>query len=85
LEEDTDETPYVDMDDIIVALGSEIALAILEGGAMTGWTQRAISLLGAGLSEQRSRPDALMVARPFCPNIQVLSGDYWLNPWVKGD
>jgi hypothetical protein len=85
LDAEDDTTPYLNLDDVIVTLGAEIALAILEGGSMTGWTQRAQILLGQGMAESRSKPDALLVAQPFNSHGSSLQGEYWLNPFIKGD
>lgn len=82
---DLDETPYLYLDDVITTLATEIAEAILTGGAISDWTKRAQMLIGSALMEVRAKPDVLLVAQPFRTGGGVLSGEYWNNPFVKGD
>jgi hypothetical protein len=81
---DTDETPFLNIDDVIVTLASEIALAIMNKGVVSDWTLRAKELLGIVISEVRDRPDQLHIAQPFSTKQTWPSDDYWLNPWYKG-
>jgi hypothetical protein len=84
LANETDETPFINMDDIIVMLGVEIGTAILtKGGGYTDWSKRARELLGIIISETRDRPDRLHIAQPFSISDSRPVSDYWLNPWVK--
>lgn len=80
---ETDMTPYINLDDVVVALASEMTLAILQGGQMTGWDQRAQNLLGVALKEEWSRPDQVLIARPFRAGKTRITGEYWLDPFVK--
>ena len=79
---DDDTSPYDDnLEDVIVALSTDIANSILEGGAQD-WVQRAQALLGTSRHEEVERPDRVWVARPFQPTI-VPYGEYWKDPFVK--
>ena len=83
LSDDSDETPYQDLDDVIVTLAADIALSILEGGVASGWFARTQQLLGIVLREEETRPDIFYVAQPFSAKEKKVLGSYWLNPWVK--
>lgn len=86
LSADTDETPFINIDPVIVSLSTDIAQAILEGvgGGQTGWAQRAQQLLGMALKEDAERPDRTFVAQPFNPSGAGPVGEYWDNPFYKG-
>jgi len=80
---DTDETPYVNKDHVIVALSVDIAYTILDGGS-GNWIQRALQLLGVAASEDRARPDVRPVARSFDASAsRGPTGEYWKNPFIK--
>jgi hypothetical protein len=86
LSNDSDETPYLNLDDIIVTLGTEIAISIISrSGVVNDWTGRAKELLGLAVLENRTRPDVTFVACPFNPKASRLTGEYWLDPFQKGD
>lgn len=76
---------YLNLDDVIVALGAEIALAIHSGSAAQDWVMRAKSLLGMGLTEHTTKPDQIHVARPFRADDGRITDDYWYNPFIKSD
>lgn len=88
---DTDETPFLNLDDVITTLAADIATAILEEGIITdGWVSRAQQLLGSSLREEIVNPDRPIQAKPFDPSRRdwfdgsvVTSGEYWDNPFVK--
>jgi len=82
LSNDSDTTPYSNLDDVICTLATEIATSILEGGAATSWTARASALLGLAISDDMRRPDRFLVARPFSAAGEPV-GKYWLNPWIR--
>lgn len=85
LANDTDESSYDDeLEDVIVALATDIARSILDGGGYTDWTQRAKELLGMGKGEDIERPDRTFVARPFGPS-EMPYGEYWKDPFIKRD
>ena len=81
LTEDSDTTSYSDLDDVIIALGTEIALAVLEG-THADWDARARAYLASAVKDNRSRPDRTWVARPFevAPGV---TGEPWKDPFVK--
>lgn len=83
LVDDTDETPYLYIDDVIVALAAEIATSILSQGATGDWALRAKELLGLKMTEELTKPDVFYIARPFSTRPPVAIGKYWTNPWVK--
>lgn len=75
---DSDETPYTNIDHVIVSLATDIA-----SGAASDWMARAQQLLGIALNEEAARPDRLYVAQPFRPVCIGSVGEYWLSPFVK--
>ncbi len=83
LSSDSDETPYMHIDDVIVALATEIALSTIEEHPQADWIQRAKMLLGEALTEDITRPDEFYVARPFRSKTRGLMGKYWLSPWTR--
>lgn len=83
LSDDTDEPVYSDLDDVIVALATDITGGILEN-AISDWTAKARELLGISIREDLTRPDRTLIARPFRPQQPVL-GEYWKNPFVMKD
>jgi hypothetical protein len=86
LSNETDETPYLHLDDVIITLGTEIARTIInKSGALNDWTGRARELLSASILENRQRPDVTFVARPFRARSSRLSGEYWLDPFTRRD
>lgn len=80
---DADETPYDNLDDVIVTLAADIALSIIEEGVAGSWFQRAQQLLGVVLKEDETRPDIFYVAQPFSAKERKVLGSYWLSPWQK--
>lgn len=87
---DTDETPFLNLDDVISTLAADIATAILEEGIITdGWVSRAQQLLGSSLREEAVNPDRPIQAKPFDPcrgdifDRTGASGEYWNNPFIK--
>ena len=83
LTQDSDETPYCDLDDVIVALATDIARATVEEGGVTNWSQRARLLLGEATAEETVRPDQTFIAQPFNAKAPPPLGQYWLNPFIK--
>lgn len=81
---DANETEFADIDHVIIALATDMALASLEGGS-SDWATRAKQLLGMATGEDVTRPDQFHVAQPFMPTRYPPIGSYWLNPWVKRD
>ena len=84
LSADSDTTPYLYLDDVIITLGADIASSTLEEGGVTSWFERAKQLLGIVLKEDETRPDIFYVAQPFSARERRVLGSYWLNPWQKG-
>lgn len=84
LSNQTDQSSYLNIDDVIVTLASEITIAILNKGALSDWTRRVKELLGLIISEVRDKPDQLHIAQPFSTRQSWPSDEYWLNPWYKG-
>lgn len=83
LSNDSDETPYNNIDHVIVALATDISKAILEGGDTIDWFTRAQKYLGLAISEETTRPDRTQVAQPFNPGSNFPVGEYWYNPFIK--
>lgn len=81
LEKDSDETPYLYLDAVIVSLAVDLALAGLQGGS--NWVSRARDLLGLSITEEKVRPDVFYQAQPFSARVGGFTGEYWKNPWVK--
>ena len=81
LSDDTDQTSYEMLDDVIIALATDMALAALEG-TYTDWTTRAREYLSSSVGETRSRPDHEWVAAPFSTE-RVFTGEPWKDPFVK--
>lgn len=82
MDDDTDETEFANIDHVIIALATDMALASLEGGS-SDWIQTATRLLGISVNEERTRPDQFRVAQPFVSTLYPTRGEYWNNPWVK--
>lgn len=82
MDEDDDETEFANIDHVIIALSTAMALASLEGGT-SDWMAQATKLLGISTKEDDIRPDRTFVAQPFQPLRYPPIGQYWLNPWVK--
>jgi hypothetical protein len=78
-----DEIPFVNIDDVIVELASDMALSKLEGGGMGDWAQRAQQLLGLAVQEETTRPDEVVIAAQFNSKQRQL-GEYWADPFYKG-
>lgn len=86
LANDADTSSYDDvLEDVIVALGTEIAQAILSGGGIGNWTQRAKELLGLAGGEEEDKPDRTWVAQPFTSGDSAPLGEWWKMPFVKRD
>ena len=82
MDEETDETPFANIDHVIIALSTAMALSSLEGGS-SDWMAQATKLLGISTKEDDIRPDRTFVAQPFCSTRYPPLGQYWLNPFVK--
>ena len=82
MDEDTDTTEFANIDHVIIALSTAMALTSLEGGS-SDWMAQATKLLGISTNEDDIRPDRTFVAQPFQPTRYPPLGEYWLNPWVK--
>jgi hypothetical protein len=85
LTNDTDTTPYLRIDHVIVTLSTEIAQSIIAGMSVSSWSGRAKELLGLAINEEDTRPDNFLIAQPFEPTPKGPMGSYWLNPWVITD
>lgn len=83
LSDDSDEIVFSDLDDVLIALGTEMADAILDRVVGVNWTSRAQALLAGAFKEDVSRPDQFRVARPFEPTPIVPYGEYWRRPFVR--
>lgn len=80
----TDQTPYLDIDHVIIALSIDMAAAIIEGSSgSTDWPSRAKQLFGVALSEEDTRPDVTFIAQPFRTEEQRFSGEPWNDAFVK--
>ena len=87
LANDTDETQYENIDDVIIGLATDIAQAILEDVSIPDWAPRARQYLESASIEQESRPDRVFVAQPFNPlgsGAGISNGEYWNDPFYKG-
>lgn len=82
LANETDETPYQNIDPVIVDLATDITMAILSGTSGE-WFTRAKQLLGITLNDDETRPDIWWVAKPFQPSPAGAAGEYWNDPFVK--
>lgn len=82
LVDDDDESSYNDIDDVIIALGYDIAQASLTNIGITDWSKRAATLLSGGIREHSTRPDQRYIANPFRSGRRSV-GEYWTNPMVK--
>ncbi len=82
LSNETDTTPFVNIDPVIVTLAVEMALSSLEGSS-GDWFSRARQLLGLSVKEETARPDQVFVAQPFNPAPSGIVGEYWNNPWIR--
>lgn len=71
-----------DVEDVVVALGADIANAIVDGITGIDWLPRARVLLIGAAGEERSKPDQFRVAQPFRSERPVM-GEYWKMPFVK--
>lgn len=80
---DSDETDYVDLDDVIIALATERTDAILKNITGVDWTARAKYLLAYAHNEDRTRPDEILVAQPFNIVSGIQSTEPWKDPFVK--
>ena len=83
LTNDTDLTPFANIDYAIVNLAADIATAILKGGGSIDWLQGAQQALGIAIKEEIARPDRVLVAQPFNVTSKGPIGEYWSNPFVK--
>lgn len=90
LTDDTDLTSYEQIDDVIVALASDIALDILRsekkgyGEKVIGdWPQKAKEYLGLAVREKSYRPDRKLVAQPFGSTPNGFFGEPWKDPFIK--
>lgn len=81
LVDDTDLTPYPNIDHVIVSLAINIANEI-QIGQITEWETIASRLLGLSSGEHATRPDEMLVAQPFTTKAPM-PGEYWNNPWIK--
>ncbi|MCW7076426.1 MAG: hypothetical protein OCU18_03930 [Candidatus Syntrophoarchaeum sp.] len=91
LSDDSDETSYENIDDVIVALASDIAATMVrketqEYGTklLENWPQRAREYLGLAVREHNYKPDMTYIAQPFGTGNTGFSGEPWKDPFVKG-
>lgn len=82
LVDDTDLTPYSNLDHVIVPLAVNIA-SDLKIGNITDWTSIASKMLSMALSEESYHPDEMMVAQPFTTHARPPLGETWNNPFIK--
>lgn len=86
LADDDDESPFLNIDHAIIALATDMTLAIIERTPVSSWSSRAQQLLGLGVLEEKIRPDRAFIAQPFDTNkSRGSTGEYWLNPFIKGN
>lgn len=81
LVDDTDETIFSNIDHVIVSLSINIANE-LKTGAITDWDAIAAKMMALSVGESITRPDEMMVAKPFSSK-SCLEGEYWNNPFVR--
>jgi hypothetical protein len=79
---DTDTALFLQADDVLIALGREIALSYLEGTSVD-WIQRAKDLLSKTLKGDETRSDQARVAQPFRVGSSRPMGEYWNDPFVN--
>lgn len=80
---DTDVTPYSNIDHVIIGLSINIANE-LRIGQTSNWEEMANSMLSLSVGENASKPDEMLVAKPFNTR-QYAPGEYWNNPFIKKD
>lgn len=84
LEDDADTLSLTYVDDVIVALATEMAAAIILGSTRPDWLARAKELLGITVRDTQRHPDHMVVAQPFrSGGYPTRSGEYWNDPFVK--
>lgn len=83
LADDDDETPYTDLDDVIIQTAVQAVRGIMEEEYVE-LTNIAKALIFGAKSEHAERPDRFLVARPFSAGNQNL-GEYWKQPFVTED
>jgi hypothetical protein len=82
LTDDTDETPFTNIDHVIVGLAINITHEIIQG-VVGDWEAIATKMLRLSMGEENTRPDEVLVAKPFSTVDPQPFGDDHLNPWVK--
>ena len=85
LSADTDETSYLEVDDVIIELGADIGQVIISKEVRKSeadLTDLAKSLLSGATREERTKTDRMMVAQPFRVGLPV-HGEYWKHPFVR--
>lgn len=83
LANETDETPYSNLDMQTIFLAKDITNAYLHGEYID-FTQRASFYLSGGISEDKRQPDRKLVAQPFSATVDESgSGETWNDPFVR--
>ena len=81
--EETDQTPYANLDSATIFLAKDIANAYLSGEYLD-FSTRAAGYLSMGVKEEDRQPDHRRIAQPFSTQ-EVVVGEYWKNPFVRRD
>lgn len=79
---DADTCSYENIDSTIIALSRDIFLS-LKNGLMIDYAAKARGYLKISMSDDRSRPDELPIARPFKSRPTYYKGEPWNNPFIK--
>lgn len=80
----SDETPFADLDDVIIGLGSKIAQAILTDETRS-WEGLALEMLSGAYKEEISKPDQVNIAQGFDPYGSLIANEWWKNPLARRD
>lgn len=83
LSNDANTTQFVNLDNVIVALATDIARSVLVGGADVDFFKRAQGYLGVAKRDDDIRPDRFFIAKPFSV-VTYPAGEYWLDPFYSG-
>lgn len=83
LDSDSDETPYLYLDEVIVFLAKDIANAYVSN-QYVDFTERASYYLKLAVRDHITQPDHDLVARPFSTTGPVL-GEFWNDPFIRRD
>jgi len=82
LSNDSDETPFSNLDSTIVFLSKDIANAYLHGEYFD-FATKALEYLKISVRDEKVQPDQDLIARPFEATGVGAMGEYWKLPFVK--